>query len=158
MRLWSLHPQYLDRQGLVALWRESLLAQQVLSVSRGGYQNHPQLVRFRETPDPMAAIAAYLWEVAQEGRRRGYRLDEAKIRRPGGAGYLEVTTGQMGFEWQHLLTKLRDRSPEVAVECSNVREPLPHPLFRVVPGPVAPWERAGHPSQLRAADRGNRRG
>ncbi|HEU5178767.1 MAG TPA: pyrimidine dimer DNA glycosylase/endonuclease V, partial [Burkholderiales bacterium] len=30
MRLWSLHPKYLDARGLVALWREALLAQAVL--------------------------------------------------------------------------------------------------------------------------------
>ena len=30
MRLWSLHPRYLDAKGLVALWREGLLAQAVL--------------------------------------------------------------------------------------------------------------------------------
>jgi carboxyl-terminal processing protease len=29
MRLWSLHPKYLDAQGLVALWREALLAKAV---------------------------------------------------------------------------------------------------------------------------------
>ena len=29
MRLWSLHPRYLDRQGLTALWREGLLARAV---------------------------------------------------------------------------------------------------------------------------------
>ncbi|WP_338140756.1 pyrimidine dimer DNA glycosylase/endonuclease V [Candidatus Nitrotoga sp. 1052] len=27
MRLWTLHPCYLDSRGLVALWREALLAQ-----------------------------------------------------------------------------------------------------------------------------------
>jgi hypothetical protein len=30
MRIWSLHPKYLDSKGLVALWRESLLAKNVL--------------------------------------------------------------------------------------------------------------------------------
>ena len=30
MRLWSLHPRCLDAKGLVALWREGLLAQEVL--------------------------------------------------------------------------------------------------------------------------------
>jgi hypothetical protein len=30
MRLWTLHPKYLDARGLVALWREALLAQKVL--------------------------------------------------------------------------------------------------------------------------------
>jgi hypothetical protein len=30
LRLWSIHPKYLDATGLVALWREALLAQKVL--------------------------------------------------------------------------------------------------------------------------------
>jgi hypothetical protein len=141
MRLWSLHPRYLDRQGLLALWREALLAQQVLSTSGGGYQKHPQLTRFRERSDPSTAIAAYLEEVAQEGRRRGYRFDETKIRHRGRSEPLEVTTGQMALEWQHLLSKLAARSPNLFAERMAIDAPLPHPLFRVVPGPAAPWER-----------------
>ena len=54
MRLWTLHPRYLDRQGLVALWREALLAQKVLQGQTTGYRHHPQLVRFRAMPDPVA--------------------------------------------------------------------------------------------------------
>ena len=43
MRLWSLHPKYLDKLGLLGLWRESLLAQKVLLGKTKGYKNHPQL-------------------------------------------------------------------------------------------------------------------
>ena len=39
MRLWSLRPKYLDSQGLVALWREGLLAQAVLRGKTRGYRN-----------------------------------------------------------------------------------------------------------------------
>ena len=60
MRIWSVHPRYLDRQGLLACWRESLLAQAVLADATKGYQHHPQLERFREQPDPLVAIGAYL--------------------------------------------------------------------------------------------------
>jgi len=35
MRLWTIHPKYLDRQGLLALWREALLAQKVLRRDNG---------------------------------------------------------------------------------------------------------------------------
>ncbi len=48
MRLWSLHPKYLDRQGLLAVWREGLLAQKVLQGKTKGYKNHPQLKRFQQ--------------------------------------------------------------------------------------------------------------
>ncbi|MFP3165813.1 MAG: pyrimidine dimer DNA glycosylase/endonuclease V, partial [Nitrososphaeria archaeon] len=30
MRLWSLHPSFLDKQGILGVWREGLLAQKVL--------------------------------------------------------------------------------------------------------------------------------
>ena len=60
MRIWSLHPQYLDARGLVALWREALLAQSVLRGATRGYRQHPQLVRFRRRPSPTGAIAEYL--------------------------------------------------------------------------------------------------
>jgi len=43
MRIWSLHPKYLDSKGMVALWREALLAKQVLLNKTKGYKNHPQL-------------------------------------------------------------------------------------------------------------------
>ncbi len=36
MRIWSLHPKYLDRQGLLACWRETLLAQKVMIYYYGG--------------------------------------------------------------------------------------------------------------------------
>ena len=53
MRLWSLDPAHLDRQGLVACWREALLAQAVLAGRTRGYRHHPQLERFRVVPGPV---------------------------------------------------------------------------------------------------------
>lgn len=66
MRLWTLHPKYLDRQGLLALWREGLLAQAVLAGKTKGYRNHPQLIRFKSARDPLAAIGCYLTIVHRE--------------------------------------------------------------------------------------------
>jgi hypothetical protein len=65
MRLWTLHPKYLDAQGLVALWREGLLAQKVLRGRTRGYRHHPQLARFRAQADPVASIARYLRAVQE---------------------------------------------------------------------------------------------
>ena len=79
MRLWTLHPRYLDAKGLVALWREGLLAQKVLQGATRGYRQHPQLVRFREAPDSVAAIATYLQSVVAEASERGYTFDATKI-------------------------------------------------------------------------------
>ncbi|WP_313821293.1 pyrimidine dimer DNA glycosylase/endonuclease V, partial [Citricoccus sp.] len=83
MRLWSLHPQYLDRQGLTGGWREALLAQAVLAGRTKGYRSHPQLVRFRSHPDPAAAIGAFLLVTAEEAAERGYTFDVTRIDRPG---------------------------------------------------------------------------
>ncbi|WP_149085213.1 MULTISPECIES: pyrimidine dimer DNA glycosylase/endonuclease V [Microbacterium] len=143
MRIWSLHPAYLDRQGLVACWRETLLAQAVLADATRGYRRHPQLVRFRAAEDPEAAVAAYLRGVADEAEARGYRFDRTRIRRPdAGIPPLPVATGQLAIEWEHLRSKLAERSPEVLARHAAVVLPEAHPLFTVVPGPVASWERA----------------
>ncbi|WP_405218853.1 pyrimidine dimer DNA glycosylase/endonuclease V [Agrococcus sp. Ld7] len=142
MRLWSLHPAALDRQGLVACWREGLLAQAVLAGRTRGYTRHPQLQRFQCQPEPIASIGAYLAAVAAEADARGYRFDRARIDRAPLAGdpaapRIPVSEGQLAFELAHLRRKLVVRSPEVQLPA----EPLPHPLFTVEPGPVADWER-----------------
>lgn len=146
MRIWSLHPVHLDRQGLIACWRETLLAQAVIAGRTKGYTRHPQLERFRAEAEPLAAIGAYLVGLAEEAERRGYRFDRTRIDAPGTPEpRIEVTDGQLALEWAHLLAKLAARSPE-DWERWRSATPAPHPLFVVVPGPVAPWERAPLPA------------
>lgn len=145
MRLWTLHPRYLDRQGLTAAWREGLLAQKVLQGGTRGYRNHPQLQRFRAAPDPAVAIGAYLLEVAQEATERGYRFDRSRIVCIAPCAPLPASAGQLDYEWRHLLAKLACRSPQVHARWSQVQTPQPHPLFRIEPGPVAQWERVEDP-------------
>ena len=143
MRLWSLHPGQLDRQGLLALWREGLLARKVLAGKTRGYRNHPQLQRFREHAAPQSAIAAYLHAIADEADRRGYRFDRIRIgTSERAAAPIPVTTGQLRFEARHLAAKLSERAPETPARAIAARAPSPHPLFRVLPGPVAAWERS----------------
>lgn len=146
MRIWSLHPQYLDRQGLTACWREALLAQAVLAGRTRGYRNHSQLVRFRDCPDPVATIGAYLLGVAVEATARSYHFDRARIIDSSDAHHraapdITVTDGQVAYEWSHLMAKLRHRSPERAARYEGVGKPHIHPLFSVVAGPVAVWEK-----------------
>lgn len=182
MRVWSVHPRYLDRQGLTAGWREGLLAQKVLTGTTKGYRNHPQLRRFRAAGDGAgmdveaadggsgahvapapglspgrhapgvtvevvpdvgagAAISTYLHGIVDEAERRGYRFDRALVLgRPDPDLRLEVTDQQLAYEWEHLRAKLAIRSPEVFRLWEHVTVPDAHPLFRVVPGPVAEWE------------------
>lgn len=151
MRLWSLHPRYLDRQGLTAAWREGLLAQAVLAGRTKGYRHHPQLLRFREVPDPSDAVGSYLSGLLMEADRRGYRYDRAKVERSGRLpDPIPVTSGQLAHEWSHLVRKLELRSPTWLAALGDVRVVEPHPLFVVVEGPVASWEVVTDGSRPRA--------
>ena len=143
MRLWTLHPKYLDPQGLVALWREALLAREVLRGRTRGYRHHPQLERFRRHPAARSAINAYLAAVYAEARARGYAFNVAKVGPLREIPRVTVTTGQLDYEWQHLARKLRARGPGLLRDRAKGRLEA-HPLFRVVPGPVQPWERVSN--------------
>lgn len=141
MRLWTLHPRYLDAKGLVAVWREALLAQAVLRGETRGYRNHSQLQRFQTQPDPLASIAAYLHGVRLEAEERGYRFDPTRIGKQAATGRIEETQGQLLHEWQHLQNKLAARSPKILAMWKAVTIPEAHPLFHIVPGGVQVWER-----------------
>ena len=143
MRLWSLHPRYLDRQGLTALWREGVLARAVLAGKTRGYRHQPQLDQFCEQADLLASVDAYLWVVQREPARRGYRFDGSKLGECQEAPVIPVTDGQLALEWAHLGRKLEARSPQVAQQWAEVQAPEPHPSFKPAPGGVAGWERAG---------------
>jgi Pyrimidine dimer DNA glycosylase len=142
MRLWSVHPSQLDARGLVALWREGLLARAVLRGQTRGYRNHPQLERFKARRDPIAAIDCYLSRIVDEATARGYSFDASKIDyRKCRRGVMTVASGQLDHEWTHLLAKLKLRDPE-RWKAQRRAAPKPHDCFRVVKGPIAPWERA----------------
>lgn len=142
MRLWTLHPCYLDPAGLVALWREALLAQRVLAGGTRGYRHHPQLQRFRAAPDPLGAIASYLEAVQREATARGYRFDAGRIAAGRHGSQIDETAGQLHFEALHLRRKLEARTPALAPLLDREPQPRAHPLFRIVDGPVRDWERA----------------
>ena len=141
MRLWSLHPKYLDPQGLVALWRESLLARAVLRGQTVGYRNHPQLQRFRAHAAPRSAISSYLTAIYAEATARGYAFDRGKVGPVRQLRPIAVTAGQISYEWQHLMRKLARRSPALHKRWRGTTEPECHPLMRIRPGVVENWER-----------------
>ena len=141
MRLWTLHPRYLDAKGLVALWREGLLARAVLAGNTRGYTRHPQLERFRAHPAPLAVIDLYLAAVCDEADARGYRFDRTKLAPPTERLRLPASDGQLDYEWTHLMAKLELRDPERHAAWCALRRPDAHPMFDVGPGPIAPWER-----------------
>lgn len=140
MRLWSLHPRHLDRQALTACWREGLLAQAVVAEPGRGYSRHPQLLRFQRSENPRAAIGDYLSAIADEAAARGYNFNHGKIQATGSPEVLAVSRGQLAYEWQHLLTKLHQRSPSDWERWKAVSLPDPHPMFTLIDGPIATWE------------------
>jgi len=141
MRLWSVHPRYLDARGLVAVWREALLAKKVLEGETKGYRHHPQLERFRALKQPLDGINGYLTEIYNESVRRGYHFDHGKI----SGGYqpvkIPVTRGQLEYETAHLLSKLRLRDPERYARLKSLKEMEASPVFRTVEGNVEGWEK-----------------
>jgi hypothetical protein len=141
MRLWTLHPRYLDPRGLVALWREALLARAVLRGETRGYRRHPQLERFRAHASPRSAINAYLAAVHAEAAARGYAFDRRKLGPVRRVTPIAATRGQIEHEWRHLLRKLAKRDRALHRRWKDTPRAACHPLFRPVRGPVSDWER-----------------
>lgn len=143
MRLWSLHPEYLDVKGLVALWREGLLAQKVLLGKTRGYKNHPQIIRFKNTKDPIGMISRYLFEVVKEARRRGYNFDVNKILKFDVKieEKMPVSEGQIEYEFKLLKNKLkrRDRKRCQKLNC-NYRIKI-NRVFKKINGGIEMWEK-----------------
>ncbi len=141
MRLWSIHPKYLDRIGLVALWREALLARKVLQGHTKGYTKHPQLQRFQISENPINAINFYLLEVYKESQRRKYQFDKNKIDFTVPHIFLQTTDSQLKYEFEHIKRKLQQRSPLQYKIIATETVIVPHPLFNVIKGDIELWER-----------------
>lgn len=141
MRLWTLHPRYLDHKGLIALWRESLLAQKVLLGGTKGYRNHPQLKRFNDTSNPVGSIASYLFEIYRESRKRGYKFDGGKINKKRTNYKISVTQGQLEFELVHLKRKVKLRDKEKYKEIVKIKDPETNPIFIISAGDIESWEK-----------------
>jgi hypothetical protein len=140
MRIWSLHPRYLDSKGLVALWRETLLAKHVLEGKTKGYKNHPQLSRFKEAKYPLDLINQYLSEVYSEALSRNFCFDEQKINWKFRKSRVSVSKGQLMYELEHLLNKLKKRDYDKYRELKSKKTFDSHPIFKLVNGEVEEWE------------------
>lgn len=149
MRLWSVHPRYLDRQGLLGLWREGLLAQKVLGAGPPydvPYGKHPQLDRFKLHKEPIVAISYYLKQVFLEADRRFYKFNKTLIVEPDGNPWtckLWVPQGQIEYEFKHLMNKLKNRDPVLYKHNQKETSIKVHPLFTVnqESQEVSQWER-----------------
>lgn len=141
MRLWSIDPSYLDRIGLVALWREGLLARKVLSGKTKGYKHHPQLERFKESKKPLAQLDLYLQEVLKEACSRNYNFNASKITKGAKKGEIKIGQGQLDYEFQHLLLKLKSRDYKKYKAIKAESKIRPNKAFKAIKGPVASWEK-----------------
>jgi hypothetical protein len=140
MRVWSLHPKYLDTKGLVALWRETLLAKHVLEGKTKGYKNHPQLNRFKKAKYPLDSINYYLSEIYVEALSRKFNFDKHKINWSFKKSRLPVTTGQVNYEVEHLLNKLEKRDSKKYKELKSKSKFDIHPIFKLADGEIEEWE------------------
>ncbi|MCS7136625.1 MAG: pyrimidine dimer DNA glycosylase/endonuclease V [Aigarchaeota archaeon] len=143
VRLWSIHPKYLDRVGLVAVWREGLLAKRVLEGRTKGYKKHPQILRFKKYERPIDLIDAYLFQIYLEAKKRLYSFDLSKIREVHLLGVITVTRGQLEYEFNHLIKKLekRDKNRFEMLKNLDPKRIEPNPVFRVVEGEIEEWEK-----------------
>jgi hypothetical protein len=141
MRIWSIHPKYLDTKGLVALWRETLLARHVLQGKTKGYQNHPQLYRFKQTDKPVDRINQYLAAVYNEALKRNYNFDKDKIDWNFEPSIMYVTIGQIEYESRHLLGKLKTRDRDKYDRLKNLKKVDQHPIFKIIKGEIENWEK-----------------
>lgn len=141
MRLWSLHPSYLDTKGLLAAWREALLAKKVLQNRTTGYKNHPQLERFKNHAVPINAINTFLMGILTESAARGYNFNAGKVDQVTCCSPIPVTSGQIAFECEHLCKKLAVRDPVKKQALATSKEIRLHPLFTMIEGSIASWEK-----------------
>lgn len=141
MRLWTIHPKYLDGIGLIALWRESLLAQAVLQGKTKGYKNHPQLTRFKNCKNPNNAISRYIETIYKESIARNYNFNASKLSATNEPCILYCTTGQMEYELNHLKIKLKNRDKIMYESIKHITEPEQNPIFTVINGGIENWER-----------------
>ncbi|WMT50842.1 MAG: pyrimidine dimer DNA glycosylase/endonuclease V [Ferroplasma sp.] len=143
MRLWSIDFSYLDRQGLLACWRESLLARNVLYGLTKGYKNHPQISRFKLSGEPVTAINTYIYYLFLESKERNYSFNESKLEYSmiNRDFHIPVTAGQVTYEFKLLLSKLKTRSQENFNRVKGIDRPATCSLFIQVEGNIENWER-----------------
>ncbi|MBN1649694.1 MAG: hypothetical protein JW857_00115 [Bacteroidales bacterium] len=140
MRIWTIHPKYLDTKGLLALWRETLLAKHVLEGKTKGYKNHPQLERFKLQENPINCIQYYLKHIWIEATQRTYQFDKSKFDEHAQVCRILVTTGQVAYERQHLLNKLALRDPLKFKRLEKSIDTEIHPIFELIKGDIEQWE------------------
>ncbi len=144
MRLWSLHPSYLDIQELFSTWKEGLLAFSVINNPETQLHNHPQLIRFKISGDPIGTLGFYLNEIFLEAKNRGFNFEGSKIESINTSISISVTLGQLDYEAMNLLNTLQERDKTKFSDLNSIfkqKDVKTHPLFYIISGPVEKWEK-----------------
>ncbi|WP_298705995.1 pyrimidine dimer DNA glycosylase/endonuclease V [uncultured Campylobacter sp.] len=143
MRLWTINFKYLDAKGLITLWREALLAKNVLAGLTKGYKNHPQLDRFYAHENALEAINAYLAGVYTQACARGYKFDVAKVGEfdERNLAKIAVSRGQIEYEFAFLQEKLKSRDIKAYERNLGVKNIEIAGVFEEVAGGIEPWEK-----------------
>ena len=148
MRIWTLHPRFLDRQGLLGQWREALQAKNALLDPHHSSNvcHERQLRRFKAAKiQALSCMGVYLHAVADEMILRGYKPNVSLI--PyyvGTPSLIPVTQGQVNFEIAHLMAKLTERDPSRLLPLSKIRVLMSNqlnPIFKEVGGDIESWEK-----------------
>ena len=143
MRLWTISFKYLDAKGLVALWREALLAKNVLAGLTKGYKNHPQLDRFYAHENALEAVNAYLAEVYAQACARGYKFNAAKVGEfdARNLAKISVARGQIEYKFAFLQKKLKTRDRVIYERNLGVKNMEIASIFKEIEGGIEPWEK-----------------
>jgi Pyrimidine dimer DNA glycosylase len=143
MRLWTIDPIYLDTKGLVAAWREGLLAKKVLEGKTSGYKNHPQLVRFFERDDPIVMITKYLNEIYKEAKKRRFKFNYSKISNVivNTNEMISTSNKQIEYEFELLKSKLEKRDLKKLNEIKDEVIIKINRTFKRRIGTIENWER-----------------
>lgn len=130
MSLWSLHPKYFDKQGLMSLWREGLAVQKMLAEDASLQKPVPMFEEFKKSSNPIKAIGSYLSMVASEGARQGYKLNHERILCPNfDAEFIEIKPEQIIFEMDFLKSKLKQRDVKKYYETAQASSIDVNPVF-----------------------------
>jgi hypothetical protein len=120
MRVWTIHPKYLDDKGLGGVWMDALLVQKLVHGGEcGNYRKHPQCQRWLKGPMERYLLSIYLIEVWLEAKMRGFDYKHEKITMvdaPNSASNqpsrMLVDAEEVKVEKDLLVTKLRDRGED----------------------------------------------
>jgi len=129
MRVWIVHPKYLDCKGLVALWRETLLARKVLKGKTKGWRNHPQLNKLKNHKNSVAAVNTYLLYVWKESEKRCYKFNKRKIEKNFTKKKIKIPKKEVISDFEELKNKLKKRDPKRYREIVKVKKIEVNPIF-----------------------------